>query len=171
MVTLVIIIVFIFVWYFSSVKQLTNKIDAIREAEINGKETFIDPVTHKACWTQTGEPVTYTTVLSVGKIPDGCIAGDHVIEGLKTGRIYKNCTYEKYLDHIRQQLITGKCWCYTRETWNDYNKKTFYHIQNKYIYKLEKRPYTQKYYLIKNGQKIEIDFKEYIKLGGNVYDR
>lgn len=201
---LIIIIVFPFIYFHTQMNNLNQKTDAIKKAVIEGKETYIDPLTGKMCWSENGEQVIWTEILSVERnIPEGCIVGDKVLRGVKTGKIYKNRSYEQFMNHVQRQVNNGEVWCYERKDYakeyDDYSKEYVrYHMIDKYFYILEKTEeenivprteeerlndqpwkrskvvertiYLKKIYDLATERILEtkeIDYKEYIKLGGN----
>lgn len=193
---LIIILVFPFIYFYTQMNNFNQKTDAIRTAINEKKETYIDPLTGKMHWTENGEQVIWTEILSVERnIPEGCIIGDKVLRGVKTGRVYRNKSYEDFKDHIQEQILADEVWCYERNDYakaNDSPGKTFlrYHMKDKYFYSLkkeekkciveksetEKDPHRswdkykviteKKYYIIKNKKTTEISFEEYKRLGG-----
>ena len=171
---LLIIIVFPFIYFYAQMNNFNQKTDVIRTAINEGKEIYIDPVTNKMHWTETGEQVVWTEILSIEKnIPNGCVIGDKVLRGIKTGYIYRNQSIEEFNQHVQRQINNNKCWHYGRTA---YNKKEIndndlrYHIKNNYYYYLGWSWDMKSYYICfydNNAKKIKkITFAEYKKLGG-----
>ena len=172
LVGLLIIIIFPFIYFYTQMNNLNQKTDAIKKAVVEGKETYIDPLTGKTHWTKNGEQVIWTEILSVEQnIPEGCIIGDKVLRGVKTGHIYKNKSFEQYKQHIQRQIDNKKCWCYERHVFNKKNRADYdlrYHIKEKYFYSLHWDQNVHKYYIVYYGtnNKEFIDYKRYKELGG-----
>lgn len=201
---LLIIIIFPFIYFYTQMSSFNQKTNAIRKAINEEKETYIDPLTGKTHWTENGEQVIWTEILSVERnIPEGCIVGDKVLRGVKSGKVYKNRSYEQFMNHVQRQINNGEVWCYERKNYakeyDDYSKEYVrYHMIDKYFYILEKTEeeiivprteeerlndqpwkkskvvertiYLKKIYDLATEQILEtkeIDYKEYIKLGGN----
>lgn len=193
---LIIILVFPFIYFYTEMSNLNSKTSTIKKAIDEGKETYIDPLTGKMHWVENGEQVIWTEILSTEKnIPEGCIVGDKVLRGVKSGKVYKNKSFEQFKAHVQRQINNGEIWCYERI---DYAKKhddcskqhLRYHIKDKYFYTLqkienqrivkktpeeikEKRCWEKykvveekKYFIIRNEIKTEITCEEYKKLGG-----
>ena len=169
---LLIILVFPFIYFYIQMNNFNQKTDAIRTAINEKKETYIDPLTSKMHWTENGEQVIWTEILPVERnIPEGCIVGDKVLRGVKTGRVYKNKSYERYKEHIQWQLDHGECWCFERHAYNKKNQTDYdlrYHMIGKYFYSLQFDWNIHEYCIIyKDTQKKEIiNYDEYEKLGG-----
>lgn len=171
MIGLIIIIIFPFIYFYAQMNNLNQKTDAIRTAINEKKETYIDPLTGKMHWIENGEQVIWTEILSVEKnIPDGCIIGDKVLRGIKTGKIYKNKSYEKFVAHVQRQINNEEIWCWERHSYNedrvDYNLK--YNIKEKYFYFLTFDWNTHDYCIIYNDtkKKEKITYEKYKELGG-----
>lgn len=192
---LIIILVFPFIYFYTQMNNFNEKTSAIREAINEGSETYIDPLTGKIHWTENGEQVVLTNIPFITEETQGCILGDKVLQGVKTGRIYKNFSYEDFKIHVRKQLDNKEVWCAERRHYRDGNwygdSGMKYHMKDKYLYCLEsklkwvthikqhpndtgykdgivycyKRLFNQ---LINNycQNRIEIPYNEYIKLGG-----
>lgn len=204
MIGLIIILIFPFIYFYTQMNNFNQKTGAIRKAINEEKETYIDPLTGKMHWTETGEQVIWTEILPVERnIPEGCIVGDKVLRGIKTGKVYKNRSYEQFMDHVQTQINSGEIWCYERrdyaKEYDDYSRRNIrYHMIDKYFYILEKiedeiiiartkeerlndqpwkrskiierTTYLKKIYDLATERILEtkeIDYKEYIKLGGN----
>lgn len=139
MIGLIIIIVFPFVFFYTQMNNLNRKTSAIKKALDEGKETYIDPLTGKTHWTENGEQVIRTTVNKFEKIPEGCIVGDRILQGIKSNRVYKNYSYENYIQHIQRQIDNGKCWCFERSAYTNSNSDLRYNLKEKYFYTLNKK--------------------------------
>lgn len=181
-----------FVFYFTQLKNINAKINAIKKAIEKKEDTFLDPTDGKTYSTKTGEQVRLTYIYSFTPPSKEYIAGDKVLKGINTGRIYRNYSCEKYIEHIKKQIEKGECWCGERKCFRDHGYvRDFhikYHMNDKYYYILESEikrtplgkgkfgdgsQATVYYYKIiidpktkAENEKIEITFKEYKKLGG-----
>lgn len=192
---LLIIIIFPFIYFYTQMNKFNQKTDIIRTAINEGKEIYIDPLTGKMHWTENGEQVVLTSILSVGNKIQGCIPGDKVLQGVKTGRVYKNFSYKDFEAHVKKQLNNKEIWCAERKHYRDggwYNDSGMkYHMQDKYLYCLESKIkwvthvkqhpndtgykdgiayyYKRLFNQATNNyyqNRIEITYDEYIKLGG-----
>lgn len=195
MIGLIIILVFPFIYFYTQMNNFNQKINAIKQAISEGKETYIDPLTGKMHWAENGEQVIFTNILSIEDKKEDGIPGDKVLQGVKTGRIYKNYSYEDFKIHVKKQLDNKEIWCAERKHYRDgdwYNDSGMkYHMQDKYFYCLESKikwtdhikqyPNDTRYkdgtvYCYKRlfnqatnnyyQERIEITYDEYIKLGG-----
>lgn len=195
MIGLLIIIIFPFIFYYTQINNLNKKTISIRKAVKEGKETYIDPIDYKMHWTENGALVRKMKLNSLWKPGDqDSLPGDEVIIDLNTNKIYKNFSKEKFITHIQEQIDKNKCWCGERKEFRDKgcakDHHLKYHMKERYFYKLETnktcetiygkngRPTNRSkltfycYKLIYNpltkryGDKIEIGYNEYQKLGG-----
>ena len=139
MIGLIIIIVFPFVYFYTQMNNLGRKTSAIKKALDEGKETYIDPLTGKTHWTENGEQVIRTTVNKFEKIPEGCIVGDRILQGIKSGKVYKNYSYENFIKHVQRQIDSGECWCFERSAYTNSNSDLRYNLKEKYFYTLNKK--------------------------------
>lgn len=196
MIGLIIILVFPFIYFYTQMNNLNQKTDAIKKAVVEGKETYIDPLTGKMCWSENGALITRTKLSNFWKNGyQDSLAGDEVIMDLNTQKIYKNYSKEKYMAHIQEQINQGKCWCGERKEYRDkdytIDSTIKFHMIDKYLYRLrikevtedifnEKGRYTfrskitiycykQVYNPVtqKYEDEKEIGYKEYKELGGN----
>lgn len=169
---LFIIIVFPFIYFYTQASNLNTKVSAIRKAVKEGKETYTDPLTGKTHWTENGEQVIWTEILSVErKIPEGCIVGDQVLRGVKSGRVYKNRSYDQFIAHIQRQMDDGKEWCWERSVYNEKSRQDYdykYNMKGKYFYSLHWDHDAHNYYIqYYDTKKTEpISFERYRELGG-----
>lgn len=172
MIGLIIILIFPFIYFYTQMCNLNSKTNAIKKAMDEGKETYIDPLTGKMHWTENGEQVIWTEILSVEKnIPEGCIVGDKVLQGVKSKKIYKNKSREQFHIHVQKQLDAGKIWCWERNEYNNKNNKDNslrYNMKDKYFYSLYWDWNSISYYIRYNntGEKESITFERYKELGG-----
>lgn len=134
-----IIIIFPFVFYYTQINNLNQKINTIKKAMKEEKETYIDSLTGKTHWTGNGEQVIRTTVNKLGKIPEGCIGGDRILQGVNSGKVYRNYSYENYVKYVQSQIDEGKCWCLERSAFTNSNSDLKYNIIEKYFYTLDKK--------------------------------
>jgi hypothetical protein len=191
---LLIIIVFPFIYFYTQMNNFNQKTDIIRTAINEGKETYIDPLTGKMHWTENGAVVSRIKLNMFWKPGDqNSLPGDEVLIDLNTDKIYRNYSREKFIAHVEKQIEQGKCWCGARKEFRDrgYLKDEYlkYHIKGLYFYrlmidKISKPIYNRKekngayeitlycYQQIYNpatkkyGDKKEIGYQEYKKLGG-----
>lgn len=195
MIGLLIIIILPFIFYYTQIKNLNKKTTSIRKALKEGNETYIDPVDYKMRWTENGALVRKMKLNSLWKPGDqDSLPGDEVIIDLNTNKIYRNYSKEKFIAHVQEQINNNKCWCGERKEFRDRGcSKDYYmkyHMKEKYFYRLESNktyetiygkngrstnkhkitifcykqiynPLTRRY-----GDKIEIGYTEYQKLGG-----
>lgn len=133
-----IIIIFPFVFYYTQINNLNQKVNTIKKAMKEKKETYIDPLTGKTHWTGNGEQVIRTTVNKLGKIPEGCIGGDRILQGVNSGKVYRNYSYENYVKYVQSQIDEGKCWCLERSVFTNLNGDLKYNMIEKYFYTLIK---------------------------------
>lgn len=168
---LLIIIIFPFIYFYTQINNFNQKTGAIKKAINEEKEVYIDPLTGKMHWTENGEQVIWTEILSVEQnIPKGCIVGDKVLRGVKTDKIYKNQNYEDFVAHVQRQINNGEIWCWERHSYNgdraDYNLK--YHIKEKFLYYFIFDWNTHNYCIVYNDTKKKeiISYKKYKELGG-----
>ena len=168
---LLIIIIFPFIYFYTQMNNFNQKTNTIRKAIKSEKETYYDITDGHLHWTQNGDAVMYWTWAHQER--SDVIKGDEVICNLKMNKIYKNLTQERYKSHIQFQIDTGKCWCYERHEYNNPIKNDLtlrYHIEDKYFYYLikESKDDRLRLYCKKNtGEKRQINFEEYIRLGGS----
>lgn len=151
--------------------NFNEKTSAIKKAINEGSETYIDPLTGKTHWTENGEQVIWTEILPVERnIPEGCIVGDKVLRGVKSGKVYKNKSYERFVAHVQRQIDNGEVWCWERHAFNkdraDYNLR--YHMKEKYFYYCTFDWDTHDYCIINNNTKEKqvINYEKYKELGG-----
>lgn len=167
-----IIIIFPFIYFYTQMNNLNTKVSSIREAIDKGQETYIDPLTGKTHWTENGEQVIWTEILSVEKnIPEGCIVGDRVLRGVKSRKVYKNRSREQFQAHIQRQINDGKIWCWERNEYNNKDNKDYglrYNMKDKYFYRLYWRWDSLSYYIKyhNTNKKEPITFERYKELGG-----
>jgi len=173
MIGLIIILVFPFIFFYTQINNLNQKTGAIKKAMDEGKETYTDTINMCERWTETGEQV-YNTVWHYCKThpEQDAIDGDQVLMGLKTYRVYKNYSKEKFIKHIQWQKDHDECWCYERVAFNEKEKnldfKLKYHMTKQFFYRLRFDFTTHHYYIWYNGsdKKEIIDYDTYKKLGG-----
>ena len=122
------------------------------------------------------------------------LPGDEVILGLNNNKVYRNYSREKFVAHVQEQIDQGKCWCGERKEYRDKgclkDHHMKFHMKEKYFYQLDTHKtseaiYNEKgRYIGKNkltvycykeiydsstkkyGEKKEIGYEEYKKLGG-----
>ena len=172
MIGLIIILVFPFIYFYTQMNRFNEKTGNIRKAIDKGQETYVDPLTGKNHWIENGEQVIWTEILSIEKnIPEGCIVGDQILRGVKSGKIYKNRSRERFQIHIQKQMDAGKIWCWERNEYNNQNHKDNglrYNMKDKYFYSLywdwNSVSYYIRYYNTK--EKEPITFERYKELGG-----
>lgn len=170
---LIIILVFPFIYFYTQMSNLNSKMSAIKKAMDEGKEAYYDSTDGFLHWTKNGEKVI-DCVWGYAENNDA-IVGDQVLIGVKSHRVYKNYTREKFECHVQNQIKGGKCWCYERHEYNKpfRNDTTLrYYVKDKYFYYLTKKEFKNDnkfcLYCEKNtGEKREITFEEYVQLGGS----
>lgn len=164
-----IIFLFPFAFLFTQLNNMNTKTEAIKKAMAEGKETYFDPIDCCERWLETGEKIIRCKWGYNDN--NNAVKNDSVLLGVKTNRIYKNYTKERFLAHIQKQKDEGKCWCIERHKFADGKTgdiATKYNFKEKYFYFLT---WDSTYFLkkIKDNviyERIPISFERYKELGG-----
>ena len=64
--------------------------------------------------------------------------GDRILQGIKSGKVYINYSYENFIKHVQRQIDSGECWCFERSAYTNSNSGLRYNLKEKYFYTLNK---------------------------------
>ena len=166
-----IIIIVPFVFYYTQINNLNQKVVIIKKAINERKETYIDTVDMCERWTATGEKVYHCKWVYTAIKTEDAIEGDDVLMGLNSHKVYRNYSKERFIQHIQWQIDNGLCWCWDRSAYNKKNNADSdlkYHLKEKYFYYLGLDLNSHKYFICyyNTNKKEIIDFNKYKELGG-----